>query len=299
MRLDFNVLWVEDQKDQVEAQKDRISMLLRKEGFRLQVQFADSVDAAAGFLSDDIYGDHIDLVLMDYDLGPGRHGDEGLEVVRHEFPYKDIIFYSGQKAADLAQMVTDRHIQGVFVCHRPELPDTVFGVFENLVRKVLDIDHARGIVMGATSDIDEIVVSLLSSAFERSSDDDKKALLDDLPRRIKKKKKSFDQALANASKVQHPADLTPLHAVFTSDDRFRLLRKLFEIGGLHTEKGGAFDDYRDNVVPKRNDLAHITVRTEGFSRRLFDRAGGELTSANMKELRLKLLQFHDDLVGLL
>ena len=31
------------------------------------------------------------------------------------------------------------------------------GVFDFLVKKVLDLDHTRGIVMGATSDIDFIV----------------------------------------------------------------------------------------------------------------------------------------------
>jgi hypothetical protein len=32
MRLDFNVLWVEDSQGNVQAQKDRIEALIRKEG---------------------------------------------------------------------------------------------------------------------------------------------------------------------------------------------------------------------------------------------------------------------------
>jgi len=39
-------------------------------------------------------------------------------------------------------------------------------LFENLVRKVLDIDHMRGIVMGATSDIDELIRECLR-AFDK------------------------------------------------------------------------------------------------------------------------------------
>lgn len=149
MRLDFNVLWVEDQKTNVEPQRQRIELLLRKEGFRLQVEFAASIDKAKDFLSNDIYGDHIDLVLMDYDLGAGDKGDQGLVEVRNKFHYKDIIFYSSQ-ASDLPKLVADQKVQGVFCSTREDLADTVDGVFEALVKKVLDIDHARGIVMGAT-----------------------------------------------------------------------------------------------------------------------------------------------------
>ena len=298
MRIDFNVLWVEDQKDQVKAQKERISRLLRTDGFKLQTLFAESVDAATDYLSDHIYGDHVDLVLMDYDLGAGKHGDEGLELVRQEFPYKDIVFYSGQKSVELAQMVTERQVQGVYVCHRSELPDTVHGVFENLVRKVLDIDHARGIVMGATSDIDNVVVSLLNSEFDNCEDEQRKSLLADLPRRAEKKEKDITEKLQQVSNAGHPNELLQLHSVFTSDDRFRLMRKLFEIKQIHNDKAEEFDDYRDNIIPRRNDLAHVTVQVEGFSRRLFDRNGNEFTTDEMNKLRLKLLEFHEKLAAL-
>ncbi|MDC0657412.1 response regulator [Leisingera sp. SS27] len=295
MRLEFNVLWVEDQQDQVIAQKERISTLLRKEGFRFQVQFANSVEQASSFLSDDVYGDHIDLVLMDYDLGTGKRGDEGLEIVRQEFPYKDIVFYSGQRTADLAQMVSDKHVQGVFVCHRPELPDTVHGVFENLVRKVLDIDHARGIVMGATSDIDNVIVGLLQKRFDDSHGEEQAALLSEIPKRLDQKKKAFGENLETILQAQHPNDLLSHHSVFTSDDRLRLLGKLLKITGKDTEKLKSFTDYRENVVPKRNDLAHVTVKVEGFSRKLIDRKGIEFTSEQMNALRLKLLEFQEKL----
>ena len=34
MRLDFNVLWVEDNQRNVQSQRERIELLIRKEGFR-------------------------------------------------------------------------------------------------------------------------------------------------------------------------------------------------------------------------------------------------------------------------
>ena len=191
MRLDFNVLWVEDNQANVHAQRDRIQALIRKEGFRLRVEFAASVDEAKKLLSEDIYGDHIDLILMDYDLGPGKKGDQGLAEVREIFPYKDIVFYSGMAPADLMSKAIALGVQGVFASHRNDLPDIVEGVFENLVRKVLDIDHSRGIVMGATSEIDQIINELLADLFDRSGDAFKKTSLASVVERVEEKREAF------------------------------------------------------------------------------------------------------------
>ena len=44
MRLDFNVLWVEDQPNHVEAQIERISQLMQQEGFRFTPILCRSID---------------------------------------------------------------------------------------------------------------------------------------------------------------------------------------------------------------------------------------------------------------
>jgi len=124
MRLDFNVLWVEDQPARVQSYAQKIDRLIRKEGFRLDAQYAKSVEEAKGFMGSDIYGDHIDLVLMDFDLGGGSTGEDGLVEVRRVFPFKDVVFYSSQ-VGNLSAMVANRELQGIFCSDREGLPDTV------------------------------------------------------------------------------------------------------------------------------------------------------------------------------
>lgn len=299
MRLDFNVLWVEDQPANVTDQQDRISYIVRKEGFRLQVQFAVSVDTAKKFLADDIYGDHIDLILMDFDLGAGKNGADGLSEVREIFPYKDLIFYSANTTAHLTQMATDRDIQGIFTAYRPDLPNVVEGVFENLVRKVLDIDHSRGIVMGATSDIDKVVFDRLSVIFDGCNDDQKSQAIQTIHARLEKKQEDFEKSVAAIKAVKHVTELIEHHGIYTSDDRFRLLQKLMKQLNLNIEQSKEFEGYRTNVMPKRNDLAHIRVEREGFSRKFYDRKGQELTAEDMRTLRVALLEFQEILDGLL
>ena len=146
MRLDFNILWVEDQPKAIEAQREGIERRMRKQGFKLQTEVAGSIKEAKSYIGDDIYGDHIDLILMDYDFGDEPNGEAGLEMVRDTFLFKDIVFYSAQ-VKELTEIVAREKISGVFCCTRCDLPDTVSDVFDVLVKKVLDIDHSRGIVM--------------------------------------------------------------------------------------------------------------------------------------------------------
>jgi CheY-like chemotaxis protein len=292
MRLDFNVLWVEDQQTAVQAQCKRIQRLLKKEGFRLQVKFASSVDAAKSFLSQDIYGDHIDLILMDYDLGAGTQGDAGLVEVRNIFSYKDIIFYSA-KASDLQKMVADKQVQGVYCSPRDNLTETVLGTFETLVKKVLDIDHSRGIVMGATSDIDHCVNNSLVNIYEKSNSQCQTKTLKAMTKRMKEKRKDFEKKATEIEALTCLSELMDKYDLYTSNDRLRLLKNALEITGLHSDKVASIKTYLE-TVPKRNDLAHVRVTYgEGFSRKFINRYGEELTSDGMKALRLELLDYQD------
>lgn len=299
MRMDFNVLWVENQQDLVQSQKERLERLVRGEGFRLNVKFVESVDEAVESLGDDIYTDHVDLVLMDYDLGAGKKGDEGLVEVRHLIPYRDIIFYSSQ-ANELLKMVLEQGVEGVFCSTRDELPDRCYGVFEALIKKVVDIDHSRGIVMGTTSDIDHLVMDALVTSFDRCDENGKAAALAQIQKDLGEMRERFEKAAGDISAVKHLSDLFEYHAFYTSVDRLELLRKVLKAGvpDAHKVSDPTLIDYIHKALPRRNDLAHVRVQVEGFSRKLVNRRNIELTAADMKALRLLLLEHHERIEAL-
>lgn len=292
MRIDFNVLWVEDQQAAVRSTRTRIERLIRRDGFRLQVLFAASVEEAIAHLSDDIYGDHIDLILMDYDLGAGARGDKGLEEVRNIFHFKDVIFYSAG-ASDLPKMVAAKQLQGIFCSTRDTLHETVQGVFDALMKKVLDIDHSRGIVMGAASDIDHMVNDCLLQSFSQNTEKNRANAMKQVLRHLKEKTISLDKDVKKISALTDVAKLRDFHQTYTSNDRLRLLNSLLESSGFPADKIDIIKDYLKNTVPMRNDLAHVRVTVEGFARRLIDRNGNELTTTDMKALRHALLLFQE------
>lgn len=293
MRLDFNILWVEDQPDAVKAQRDRIDFLLRKEGFRVHAEFATSVKNAEEFLGNDIFGDHVDLVLMDYDLGNGPNGGVGIEKVRDWFPFKDIVFYSASGVQKLQQSLAEGKFQGVFYSSRQDLPDTVVGVFEALVKKVLDIEHSRGIVMGATSEIDHFVNEALAAAFSQGGDELKATALKVIAKQLAEIRKTFEKESKKVEGLSDVVELAALHHVYTSAHRLRLLRKMLEAAGTHGTERESMLRYADETMPRRNELAHVRVIRSGFSRRLHGRDGKEITMDDMRALRVALLEHHE------
>lgn len=297
MRLDFNILWVDDQRARVESTRETVDLMVRQEGFRLCVEFAASVEEATRYLSEDIFGDHIDLVLMDYDLGAGAWGDEGLVQVRDRFEYKDVIFYSSE-ADNLRELVADKRLQGIFCSSRDDLPETVKGVFHALMKKVLDIDHSRGIVMGATSDIDHYVFDCIKAAVEAGGEDRLHLALKTVQKHLGEKSESFLRDTGKIGGIENLAELSKYPHMYTSSDRLRLLRTILKATGKHQDEVATIHHYLNNTVPLRNALAHVRVQTEGFSRRLFNSENEELTAEQMKELRQRLLGFQETVENL-
>jgi hypothetical protein len=120
----------------------------------------------------------VDLVLVDWDLGSNLHGEDAIEAIRDQVRYKDVVFYSAQRAPDeLRRAAFEKELEGVYCASREQLVEEVMGVFESLVKKVLDLDHTRGIVMGATSEIDQMVSECLSTIYAMADEPAKKELL--------------------------------------------------------------------------------------------------------------------------
>jgi len=189
----------------------------------------------------------------------------------------------------LLKKVADRRIQGVFCSTRNDLPDTVVGVFEALVKKVLDIDHSRGIIMGATSDIDHYVNECLLAVVENGDEKVRETALKIVAERMVEIRERFSKDASAVESAKKISELLDLHNLYTSVDRLNLLRKLLEDGGKHKDQCASMKTYVLQTIPKRNILAHVRVQRNGFSRKLVDKKGNELTSDEMRELRRALL----------
>lgn len=302
MRLDFNVLWVDDQPKRVASQITRIKLLMAAEGFEFNPRQCITIDQVVEIISDDVFTDEVDLILVDWDLGKDAHGEDAIERIRERVPYKDVVFYSGQTPAiELRQKVYEKQLEGVYCAHRDDLVDEVVGVFDSLIKKVLDLDHTRGIVMGATSDIDHMVNTCLALAHDKLDDAGKKEFFDKALTQVAKKANE----LAKLSERLHDRPtveaLYKAHMLFTSDHRLKLLASVLDMEEFAAYSAGVetVESYRKGVVHDRNTLGHAVLVPQGKPSSVVDDAENVVDIAKMRELRKLLLNLRADFRALL
>ncbi|MEN9307728.1 MAG: hypothetical protein RL173_1660 [Fibrobacterota bacterium] len=302
MRLDFNVLWVDDQPDSVAAQITSIESKMAAEGFEFIPRQCASIEQMESAISEDVFTDEIDLILVDWDLGDGMHGEDAIERIRRIIQYKDVVFYSGQASVvELRQKAYERQLEGVYCASRIDLVDEVIGVFDSLIKKVLDLDHTRGIVMGATSDIDHMVNTCLTLAHSKLDDAGKQKFIEAALKRVADQVQSIvDQGkkLESTSSVE---SLFNAHMLFTSDHRLRFLARILRLDDFKAYSGGVstVKTYREGVVGKRNKLGHVVLAPQGKPNSVVADTGKIVDIAEMRELRKLILSLRAEFRTLL
>lgn len=302
MRLDFNVLWVDDQLDYVRAQHQPITAHMESHGFQFNVTYCRTIDEVRRQIADDVFNDEVDLILVDWDLGNDEWGQRVIEEVRGQIPYKDVIFYSAHTSADdLRGLATMARVDGIFCAGRNELVDEVIDVFDSLVKKILDLDHTRGIVMGATSDIDHMVSECLRHAHGKLGGDAQKQLLQQGIKFIEDRLKDLTKKVG---KLKGATDLTQLleeHFIFTAYDRLHMLSRVLEMDVFKEHAGSrtSVSVYMETIVPDRNLLGHQVAEPGEGPKKVVSAKGEAIGIEEARELRRAILGLRGDFRALL
>ncbi len=169
MRLDYKILWLEDQPHNVKEVEDRLRARLSRLGFNLIVDW----NKPTGDLNNIIHTiktsvEDSDLILLDYDLG--RTDIDGAKIakkLRNSQILTDIIFYSSSTPTALREQIFNQNIDGIFCVQRFTLQNEAYNIIYNRIKKILDLNHMRGIVMEVVSDFDEEIINILTSLHNR------------------------------------------------------------------------------------------------------------------------------------
>lgn len=295
MRLDFNVLWVDDQPGAVESQITAIASLMAEEGFSFKPTQCRSLREVEALIAGDVFQDEVDLILVDWDLGGGTHGQDVIERVRDVAQYKDVVFYSARTpAADLRSLAFERDLEGIYCASREDLISEVLGVFESLVKKVLDLDHTRGIVMGATSDIDHMIHSCLLQIEAKLDDEGKKKLVGQALKRVQERVKDISKQGEKLATATSLITVLEAHMLFGANDCLRTLYRLLEHDAKHAKSVETIRSYMADVVPERNILGHMVLAPEGRPQAVATREGKQIKLDDMRKLRKTILSLRED-----
>lgn len=262
MRLDFRILWIDDQPKHVVSFAEGIRRKLKDLGFHLDLVAAENLSKVEHYIGEHIHDDGIDLVLVDFDLGTGNGGEVALSAIRERFPYKDLIFYSATDTEKLRTIAFNSKIDGIHFSTRLSLVDDTSKVIGNLLRKTLDLDHMRGVVMSATSDIDYMVEKSLLAVYERLEDERKPDLLKKMIDSLKTKIERYQKDIEKAESKNTIESILKLKHLFTAFDRLSVLLEELKVWAV--DSSSEYLDqgkiYQNDVIPRRNKLAHAMLR---------------------------------------
>lgn len=295
MRLDFTILWIDDQQQHIRSFEEGLRNALDNLGFKLTVIPVDGLDAIDATVSEHVHDDAIDLVLVDYDLnGKGTGGEEALLQVRKKLPFKDVIFYSGTDVKKLREIAFNAGVDGIYFSSRTGLVSNATKAIQKLLSKVMDLDHMRGVVMSASSDIDFVVERSLLKMHDSLDETEKAALHADIVAELREKLKKWNDDLENVASKGGFASLMKKKHIFTASDRLSsLLKQLVSWDAEHNEKRSKVDNYINGVVQRRNKLAHAMLRRQDGKLKM---VGMEQnwTAEDMTTLRRELIDHRDN-----
>lgn len=295
MRLDFTILWIDDQPQHIRSFEEGLRNSLDDLGFKLTVIPVASLDAVDATVSEHVHDDAIDLVLVDYDLtGKGTGGEEALLQVRKKLPFKDLIFYSGTDVQKLREIAFKVGVDGIYFSSRPGLVGNATKAIQKLLSKVMDLDHMRGVVMSASSDIDFVVERSLLKMHDTLEDAEKVTLHAEIVAELREKLKKWNEDLEKVASKGDFASLMKKKHIFTASDRLSsLMKRLASWDAEHDETRSKVDSYINGVVQQRNKLAHAMLKRQGGKLQM---VGMEQnwTAEEMTALRRELINHRDN-----
>ena len=201
----------------------------------------------------------------------------------------------------ILDLVREHDLEGVYCCTRTDLVNEVEGVFDSLIKKVLDLDHTRGIVMGATSDVDHMVNECLKTIHSSLGDEGKKQFIATALAAVEKKLKELVKLGDKLKKEADIAAFYKAHMLFTSMERLKLLKSALKTGGSHEnpDAHASVVKYMEDVVPERNDLGHVVLVPEGKPTLVVNAVGAQVSLDDMRVLRCTILEVRAEFRSLL
>ena len=188
MKLEYRILWFEDDHESVQDVVDALRGLLRGQGFEL---VCDWGPCNAATMTDTVerlrnYNPY-DLMVFDCDLGSGLTGEELAQTLRSRI-WTEILYYSANRNSDaLLRGMNARKVEGVFCAVRQNLEDRIWALVESQIKRICDLNNMRGIVLDSMSSIDSAIRKFFSEKYKSMSPKDQVSATKKLAEKLKER----------------------------------------------------------------------------------------------------------------
>lgn len=161
MNLSYRILWIEDSTDFIDSfDIDAMGAYVAEQGFEPIIEIRTTPEQIGA----EVDGTQYDLLIIDYNIAEGDvHGSDVIRQIRDKNCLTEVIFYSQNAVSQLRQIAADDELEGVFFSgrNRDQLLGKIKSVFDLTVRKVVDVENMRGIVMSGVAELDHLVTDVI------------------------------------------------------------------------------------------------------------------------------------------
>lgn len=161
MNLSYRILWIEDSTDFIESfDTEAMGAYVVEQGFEPIIEIRTTPEQ----ISAEVDGTQYDLLIIDYNIAEGDvHGSDVIRQIRDKNCLTEVIFYSQNAVSQLRKIAADEELEGVFFSgrNRDQLLGKINSVFDLTVKKVVDVENMRGIVMSGVAELDHLVTDVI------------------------------------------------------------------------------------------------------------------------------------------
>ena len=269
MKLKYKILFIEDTPKSIAREVERVREYVENDyGFEClsnDIKILDYeefeeiyIDKTAGDTTVKNEINEFDLIMVDFDLGEdGFTGDNLIKIIRDAKVYSEILFYSSNYK-QLRDNLENNFIDGVFTSNRDELEDKIKKLINVTIKKTQDINNLRGLIMAEVAELDRIKKNIIQKFNKEADSDFKKYIKEDVFSKIKEDLESLKCLVkVEESECSHDEiNLEELQNNFFYDS----FKKSRTVNKIKSKKCNHIDfkheDYRRDVIAKRNVLAH-------------------------------------------
>ncbi len=271
MRLKYRILWVDDRKTTFEnlgLDKD-LQFYIKELFFDPDLIFCETAAEAKPYITSTKF----DVIFSDYNFGDGdsmEKGDDFIVHIRNQNINTEILFYSAQKKTP--KLDIDR----ISFFSIPAENTGYNALYEKMtklvdltVEKLRNLTSIRGLVMAETSELDKLMEDIICAYFVDDSLDEltKKnregifaQMLDKIDKDYKNNLKINNCKRDCSHKIRNEKEIDKIitSLSFDSARKARSINKIIEVEKLKLEgiKKNFYDDYLNEIIYTRNDLAH-------------------------------------------
>lgn len=268
MRINYRVLWFEDNASSYSTKKTFVKDIVEDFGFN----FVEPRNEVDGTNIENIPYSMYDLIIVDMSLANRSTGIKLIDTIRKKSVFTEVLFYSSKGEKAVREALANYNIDGAY-CSGRDNDDFEYKVREviyTLIKKTQDINNLRGLVMAETSELDKKMEDLLLYFFAQNKSKESESLFDEILKKVEKDyRKNLQRSTTCDKKCMHKIRNKPIEKIinsldFNSSRKARTLNKLIEHIGFSI-KGydidtSFYDAYEEDILRTRNLLAHSQSR---------------------------------------